>query len=298
MTTTQWKARSKVLGAAFLATLFIVPFKYAARDGNGAGAALGLLLSVSVLLLPWGSRRFLRASKEVRKNTLSLGWKLCLCAAFGNISQGFGFAALHPGVASVFIQMGMIFVAILSVVWLKEKLSVPLVVAMLLCMTGIVFSQRAALSGGTEINWGVAWAIGAALGFALMDLLSRKHANQVDLIASNWIRSVGGTIILACIPGAITQLLHFTPIQWGAVFLAGLIGPGLARQLLLSAARSLPAVESSLIQQIRAVMVLPLGSIAFGIWPTSDEWIGAVFIIVGLFIPPFIMFVKLKRKQV
>ena len=297
MTNNLWKARGKVLGAAFLATLFIVPFKYAARDGNGAGAALGLLLSVSVLLLPFGGRRLLTVSKEVRKNTLSLGWKLALCAAFGNMAQGFGFAALHPGLASVFIQMGMVFVAILSVLWLKEKLAAHLVAAVILCVGGIIFSQRAALTGGAEINWGAAWAIGAALGFALMDLLSRKHANHVELVASNWIRSLLGTLILACVPGAITQLLHFTPMQWGAVFVAGLIGPGLARQLLLSAARSLPAVESSLIQQFRAVMVLPLGSVAFGVWPTSDEWVGAAFIVSGLFVPPLIMLIKSRRKQ-
>ncbi len=297
MTNNQWKARSKVLGAAFLATLFIIPFKYAARDGNGAGAALGLLLSVSVLLLPWGGRRLLSASKDVRRSTLSLGWKLGLCAAFGNMAQGFGFAALHPGLASVFVQMSMVFVAILSVVWLKEKLSMYLVGAVILCVTGIGFSQRAALTGRVEINWGVAWAIGAALGFALMDLLSRKYANRVELVASNWIRSLWGTLILACVPGAITQLLNFTPMQWGAVFLAGLIGPGLARQLLLSAARNLPAVESSLIQQFRAVMVLPLGSVAFGVWPTIDEWVGAAFIITGLSVPPLIMFIKSKSKQ-
>ena len=297
MTNNQWKARSKVLGAAFLATLFIVPFKYAARDGNGAGAALGLLLSVSLLLLPWGGRRLLLASKDVRKSTLSLGWKLGLCAAFGNMAQGFGFAVLHPGLASVFVQMGMVFVAILSVVWLKEKLSVHLLAAVILCVTGIVFSQRAVLTGGVKINWGVAWAIGAALGFALMDLLSRKHANSVDLVACNWIRSLWGTLILACLPGAIPQLLNFTPMQWGAVFLAGFIGPGLARQLLLSAARNLPAVESSLIQQFRAVMVLPLGSVAFGVWPTSDEWVGAAFIVTGLFVPPLIMFIKSRSKQ-
>ena len=190
MTDSIWRARCKVLGAAFLAPLFIVPFKYAARDGNGAGAALGLLLSVSVLLLPWGGNRIVAASKEVRKNTFSPGWKLGLCAAFGNVAQGFGFTALHPGLASVFVQMSMVFVAIFSVVWLKEKLSARLWAAVTLCATGIAFSQRAASTGVAKINRGVAWTIGAALGFSLMDLLSRKHARQVDIVASNWIRSL------------------------------------------------------------------------------------------------------------
>ncbi|MCH2108533.1 MAG: DMT family transporter [Polyangiaceae bacterium] len=280
------RARLLVLGAMLSATAFILPFKYAARDGYGAGAALGLLISVSVWLFPPALYRFSKDSPDLRRRSFKLGWRLSLAAALGNIAQGFAFMELHAGVATVFIQTSVVFVALLGRLWLKEPFQPIFRLSLFFCLGGVVYSQLPFPTEMSQLNHGIFWGLASAFGFAMLDLLSRRYSQGADLIQSNFIRSLLAAVIISFLPGAVSQLLDFGAHRWLAISVAALLGPGIARQLLLQASKTLPALESSLLQQLRPVLALPVASLTFGIWPTHHEWWGSSLIILGVALGP------------
>ncbi len=277
-----------VLGAVLSATVFILPFKAAAEGGRGAGAALGLLGFVVVLFGPWAVARIHLLPAPVRLGSFSLAWKLAIFAAWGNVAQGYAFEQLHAGVATTFIQMNVLFVALLGVLWLGERLRYGVALGVFLAFLGVLVSQYPALSGHFSWSVGIFWAIGAALGFSLIDVLARRGAHAADPLLTNVIRALGATLLLSFVPGAVQQFLEMDREQVAACAAAALLGPGIARQLLIHAAQELPAVESALLQQLRPLLALPLGSVVFDQWPSDWEWIGCGFIIAGI-IAPFVL---------
>ncbi len=285
MSENRTNARLKVFASVLSATLFIVPFKFAASEGRGTGAAVVLLFFVTLFFSPWAILRWMRADGSTRKQTLRLSWKMSLCAALGNIAQGLAFQMLHAGVATTFIQMNILFVALLSVLWLGEQLRWTTVIGMILAMGGIVVIQWPALSGHLEWSIGVLWAVTAALGFSCLDILSRRDAHGVDAVATNVLRAGGAMMILLWVPGAQEQIASMGLAHIGACGLAALFGPGLARLLLISASRELPAAESALIQQLRPPLAIPLTSLVFGAWPSTWEWWGSGLVATGVIAP-------------
>lgn len=295
--TRQQRARLQVLLSVASATVFIFPFKSAASDGRGAGAAFGLLFFSGLLFSPWAAARYRRTSPEVKAVSWSLSWRMALVAAFGNIAQGYAFEQLHAGVAATFIQMNVLFVAILGALWLKERLSGSIVLGVLLALSGVVLTQWPALSGHLAWSRGISWAIAAALGFSCMDLLSRRYSNGADAVMVNVARSWMGASLLALIPGSVEQFFAMSAIQIGACALAAVFGPGMTRLLLITASRDLPAAETALLQQLRPPLALPLTSLVFGLWPTGWEWAGSAFVAAGVALPLAIQELRTKKAQ-
>lgn len=292
------RARLKVVLAVISAAVFVLPFRVAARDGRGAGAALGLLLSVVVLFAPWAARRWRRLAPPLRQNSFHLAWKIALAAAFGNIAQGYAFEMLHPGVAATVVQMNVLFVGLIGALWLREKLTLVTWIALLLSVAGAALSQSTLSNAAVELDWGVVWGLAAALGFSMMDLLSRREAHGVDSVVTNVLRCFGAALLLAALPAARAQLLSMGQTELLACAAASILGPGFARQLLISASRDLPAVESALLQQLRPLLALPLASLVFASWPTVWQWSGCGLISFGVALPSWTARVVARRRRV
>lgn len=293
-------ARLQVLAAALIATVFVIPFKYATSGPgawgfsaattssqrlSGAGAGLGLLICASLLLLPFAAFRSLKVSRSSLKKTSELGLRLALAAAVGNAAQGFAFSTLHAGVATVFIQMSVIFVGILGALWLGEAFGRVRRLAACLAVFGVILTQGSSAITNFSLSSGVYWAVLAAFGFALLDLISRRYSHACDPVIANFERSVFAALLLCFIPGALTEVLHLKWDQYLALLIAASLGPVLARLLLIRASQILPAIESSLIQQLRPALALPLASLIFQDWPTLQEWLGCSLVLAAVLTP-------------
>lgn len=273
-----------MLGAALAAALFVIPFKAAADGGHGKGAALGLLLGVVLWFAATTGWRWRRASSPTRRQSLVLAAKLALAAAIGNVAQGLAFSELHGGIASVLLQTHVLWVTLLGWLWLREPIGLRLGFGVALTVGGVL-SLHGGVGDASELRCGVLWAVLAAASFALLDALARRHMQGTDTYLVNTGRAALAALLIGLLPGAWAQLLAMGPFRLGACLLAALIGPGLARLLILSAARELPATENALIQQLRPVVALPLASVVWGHWPAPHEWRGCLLILLGVTLP-------------
>jgi drug/metabolite transporter (DMT)-like permease len=286
-----------VLLAVLCTALFLLPFKVAAEGGKGAGASLGALLFVGLLFAPWALQRHVKSEPEKRRATVSLAWKLGLAGALGNLAQGYAFDSIHPGVASTFIQLNALFVALLGSLWLAESLRAVTAFGIALALLGIVVAQWPAITGNFDWNWGIFWAVLAAFAFSIMDLASRRDSRDADSVVSNVLRSWLAMLLLALMPGVLRQFLSMGPLEVGACALAALLGPGLGRGLLISASRELPAAESALLQQLLPPLALPLTSVVFGTWPTKWEWWGSVLVGAGVVLPLLYTYLSTRERM-
>ena len=96
---------------------------------------------------------------------------------------------------------------------------------------------------------------------------------------------VCAALLLSFIPGVWTELLALHFDQLIALIIAAALGPVWARLLLMKAAKSLPALESSLIQQLRPALALPLASVIFQDWPQPHEWLGCSLVLLAVVTP-------------
>lgn len=287
-----------MLAAVVCTALFLLPFKFAAEGGRGAGASLGSLFFAGLFFAPWAVRRFVKSDTDKRRATLSFAWKLGLAAALANLAQGHAFDTIHIGVAASFIQLNALFVAVLGAVWLKESLRAVTGFGILLALLGIVLAQWPAVLGHFDWSLGIFWAVLAAFGFSLMDLLSRRDSTGADSVGANALRAWVAVAVLALVPGVLSQFLEMSLLRVAGCASAALLGPGLARVLLISASRELPAAESALLQQLLPPLALPLTSFVFGSWPTKWEWWGSAFVGAGVILPLLYTFLSGRERTV
>ena len=179
------------------------------------------------------------------------------------------------------------------------KLSYGIVATLiLLALLGIVLAQWPAVLGHFDWSLGIFWAVLAAFGFSLMDLLSRRDSTGADSVGANALRAWVAVAVLALVPGVLSQFLEMSLLRVAGCASAALLGPGLARVLLISASRELPAAESALLQQLLPPLALPLTSFVFGSWPTKWEWWGSAFVGAGVILPLLYTFLSGRERTV
>ena len=174
---------------------------------------------------------------------------------------------------SVALQFTLpIFTAILAILLLKERAYAHRWIATVLGFVGVLIIVR---PGFAEVNAGVAFALGAALLFGVVDVSTRF------LTRSDGIRTVlfYGFILqlpIAVIPAAATWVTPtLADIPWIVAFAIG----ALSAQVCIT--KSLATAEASLVSPVlylRLPIVAAIGYVFFAELPSVWTWVGAALI--------------------
>jgi drug/metabolite transporter (DMT)-like permease len=249
---------SVVLALLFFAALFnTVSFgvQVARRGVPARSAAEGLLSRASILL--------------------------SVFTVFGNYAAGRAIALLHPAVASVLIQLQVLFAAAAAYAFLAERVSLAFSLGAVLSLLGVALMQWRDGALGIDVLAGSAWGLGAALAFGLMQVITRSVAARVDPLRFNAERLWLSTLWLCLLPGQLASLLKVDAGTLALSALAACFGPFLGRVALIYAARHLSAALATLLGLLSPVVVLVLSIPLFGQLPRALELWGGLLAIVG-----------------
>jgi drug/metabolite transporter (DMT)-like permease len=240
-----------------------------------------------LVLLPFTLRT--KARREL-KSLSSRQWGLLLLLGilFYAVVQGtqfFGLAFLPAATVSLILNFTTLVVALMGIFWLAERpgwmgwmgISLSLIGAAVYFYP--VYLPRSQLFAiiiviiGTLTN-----AISAVLGRRI-----NHEENIPPLIVTTVSMGFGATLLLAA--GTISQgIPHLTARNWVVIIWLALVNTAFAFTLWNHTLRTLPAMESSIINSTMLVQIALLAWLALGEALTPKEWLGLLLVGAGVLV--------------
>jgi probable blue pigment (indigoidine) exporter len=196
---------------------------------------------------------------------------------------------ITAGIGSLATATNPVFIAFLSTVILKEKLSVPVILAIIICAAGVVVAALPLFEEAEVTTNGLLILLFSMLSYSVAAIyFSSQKWNDLHLLAINgWQTLIGGIFLL---PISLffykSELNHYNFTFWSAVLWLAIPVSIFAMQLWLWLLRSNP-VKAGL-----WLFLCPLFGFVFAAWLVGDKIsmytvIGMLLVLGGLFISQF-----------
>lgn len=197
-----------------------------------------------------------------------------------------GARTVNAAVGSFLVRIETVFILILSVIFLGERLRRREIIAALIILSGAFVIAEAEpgkifVSLKTGEASGIALILISALAFAMTEFFSKKIAANITPFNLVLIRNTALGFIFG-ITGLFLDSLE-TPAAdtYGIIVASAISGPILARLLFMNALRRTDLGKASLFGQIEPFFAALLSFFVLGDVPNVSQWIGGILIIAG-----------------
>ena len=240
-----------------------------------------LTLALPVLfLLGWLTlgRRLFRVGRK------DLGWML-LMGGLTAIYQVCFFAAIvrtNVTIATLItLCTAPVLVVMLSTWWTKEPLTRPVLLALCCALlgTGLLITVKPDFTAQSSLVSGVLLALGSALSYAVVTLISRTLAARCHPLQSIAIGFAFGAIVLLLAALATGLVMRYSPLGWSLLIYLGLVPTALAYGLFFTGMRSTSATVASTATLLEPLMAAALAWLLFGEHFNRNSLLGAGLLI-------------------
>jgi drug/metabolite transporter (DMT)-like permease len=277
------------LTLAFLSTAaasgFLTSYKVAASRGNPTDAVVVMLASAAILNSVTSTLQD-RGHAKIPLDPLSLWLSFvlaCLTLA-GNACAAGAVARLSPPLASVMQQTQVLFVALLGRVLLSERVSRRFWVGVLIAAVGLCILNFWGKNAGRLDGLGALFAVGSAVCFGAIAVLTRRYIHRIRPVAVNALRLWMAVALWFVVQRRLPALPLSTEFVVACV-VTGAFGPFLSRTSLMYALRYMPPTETTLIALLTPALTLLPAFLVFGTVPAAHELVGGALMIAGVALP-------------
>jgi len=291
----------KGLSFAFFATLggglFAIPYRLSLETVAPLTVVWGVFLWALLFSLPgaWLARHQTKFSWKIGGITLLIS--LAGLLANYSICQALK-GASSPTMLTLLQRSEIIITMLLSWLFLKEIITARVWLAVVVIIAGIIVMKLNSLS--FEFNeWSaIIWAITAAFGFAVMQVLAKSIIHEINPQVLNVSRLALALVILWSLEEVRLRVavLEFTEWQW--LVLAAFCGPFVGRVSLTYALRYLTISKIVIIGSFSPVVTLIFELLVFGTLINGYEAFGGIIMLSGIlwvFLPGLRRSVKLVK---
>ena len=277
--------QSKGLSFAMLAMLggglFAIPYRLSLETVAPLTVVWGVFLWALLFSLPgaWLARHQTKYSWKIGGITflISLAGLLAnysICQALNGASS--------PTMLTLLQRSEIIITMLLSWLFLKEIITARVWLAVVVIIAGIIVMKLNSLS--FELNeWSaIIWAITAAFGFAVMQVLAKSIIHEINPQVLNVSRLALALVILWSLEEVRSRVavLEFTEWQWLA--LAAFCGPFVGRVSYTYALRYLTISKTVIIGSFSPVATLIFELLVFGTLLNGYEAFGGTIMLAGI----------------
>lgn len=230
-----------------------------------------------------GGMWFFTGNYKVEKWSRREVFQTMICGVFLVLNWVFLFKAFEEMSISVAISiynLAPIFVLILGSLFLKEKMSIGAIIAVVICFVGSVFiiGMKQFTSLTVLFNSGFIWAIFSAICYA-MTMFIGKGITQLSAYAMTFIQTTVGIVML--FPIMNFDVFHgLTGWNWFYILGTGLIHTGFVYYLFFDSLRHLPTIVVSALVFVDPVVAILLDIVVLDFRPTVWQTLG-IFLIFG-----------------
>ena len=248
----------------------------------------GLRYSLAFLcLLPFLLRP---ASLAAMRGLSGRAWArlVVLGLLFYAITQGAQFVGLfylRPATVNLLLSFTPALVALLGIAWLAERLTALQWTGAGLSLVGVVvYFYPVSLAAGEVIGLAVvAVCVLANAGSSILGRHINRSGDIQPLVVTGVSMGVGAGVLLAAGVGG-QGLPRLSPLDWAIVGWLAVINTALAFTLWNHTLRTLPAVESSIINNTMLIQIAILAWLFLGDWLSGQEIVGLVLAVIGTLI--------------
>jgi drug/metabolite transporter (DMT)-like permease len=242
--------------------------------------AATVLVAIAVMLrgVAWPTRRD--------------AWRLLLLGLLGNglyqVLFIFGLSRTRAGVAALIIAAGPAWIAIISRLLGRERLSQIAAAGIGLQLVGVVCvvgSTRGFDGGGGDVMLGAALIAGGSLAWALFSVLLQPYtmrSHPMHLSALTMV-SGAGVILLLGLPELVRLDFGAIPFAaWGAIVYSALLAMVLAYLLFYRGVKVLGPTRTAMYGNLQPIIALGVAWVTLHEQPTGWQLVGTAFIMGGL----------------
>jgi drug/metabolite transporter (DMT)-like permease len=274
------------LVASLTAAGFLTTFKMAAALAPTADVVLVMLTSAAVFntvtsVVQHPGRELFRLNRV----SVVLAAALATLTLLGNHGAAEAVSRISAPLTSVMQQTQVLFVAVLGAFILGEIVSVRFWIGSGIAGAGLWLLHAAPVRTADIDPIGTLMAIGSALCFGLMSVLTRKYIFQIRPVSVNALRlwlSIGLWFLVE------RRLPVLGPDGHRMVLLAAaaaLFGPFLSRIALMYALKYIPPSHTTLLGLTTPVVTLGIAFVVFGTVPSAREATGGLIMLAGIALP-------------
>lgn len=276
------------LGAATGSALGVVPYKLATRQAEAAHVVLVLMFSaallntaasVPALLRHWPGR--LSTGQVCLRSTLRAGLWMGALAAVANYASSEAVARLDAAVASLLIQLQVLFAAWLGWAWLGEQVGVRFILGALVAVCGVALMQLDHARDAGE-QAGLWFGLVGAACFGSMQVVVRRYIHRLQPVWTNGLRLWMAVGLLAAVPGALHGALHCPREVIALAAASAFCGPFLGRLMMMLSARHIPAARSTLLGLSTPVLALLADWWVLDSLPRALQCVGGAVVVMGM----------------
>lgn len=208
-----------------------------------------------------------------------------LCGIFLVLNWVFLFKAFEEMSISIAISiynLAPIFVLILGTIFLRERMSVPGILATLICFIGSIFivGIENFQSINQFVNSGFVWALLSAICYALT-MFTSKTIQQLSPYATTFLQTIVGIVMLLPFCN-FDVFVGLTTSNWLYILGTGIIHTGFVYYLFFDSIRNLSTIIISVLVFVDPVVAILLDTFLLDFRPTILQIIGIFFIFVGI----------------
>ncbi len=273
------------LAAPFWAALFLIPYKAAVERADRASVLAALLLSAALFntLIALAIDR--KSALQFDRVAIGTAVLLALATILGNSALGLALPLIGPGMSSVMMKAQVLITPLLSLWFLGERASGRLWAGGGVALLGFTLPQLLQ-DGPRPTQVGYLWALGAALCFSAMQVLTRRVITRIRTAAVNaarlWLATAALWLLPTSMGGATFDL---DPETWQLAIVAGILGPGISRLCLMSALKAITPSTSALVSLTGPIFAFGLAWVFLSTLPSTYDVLGAILVLAGVLWP-------------
>jgi drug/metabolite transporter (DMT)-like permease len=275
-----------VASAACFATLGILT-KWAFAHGAEPMSLLAVRFALAAVVM--GVAQALRDPKALRVTGGDLLRFLGLSlTGYGAASLCYAFAVreIGPSVTTVLLYTYPALVSIIGWVFLREAFPMKRVAAVVLTFAGCALVANVFAPGSTVTARGVALGMGAALGYAVFNLLSYRllgRTPRLTIMAYTFAFSAVALTAVAASSGTLATVAAWDVYAWGVVTLIVAVPTFAAVMLYLGGIARMGAAQAAVVSTLELPFTVVFAALAFPLERlTVVQLIGAAIVLGGV----------------
>ncbi len=264
--------------AVFMAAAFLIPYRYAVEGAPRFTAMTAMFVSAGVFNAGVAAVYTKRWGFDAV--ALKAAVVLATFTFIGNLGIAQSLPTIGAGMTSVVLKSQVVLTPVIAYWALSERLSGRFWAGAVLALAGVALPAVVEQQGFVA-SLGYGWAFVAAVGFAGMQIVTRRVIDRIEPAAVNALRLF--LVVAVMQSSAEGRAVWSAPASvWLAAGLAGLLGPGLSRLALMTAVRYVSPSFTALVALVGPIFAFGLGAVFFSEAPTTTDLLGAGLVLAGV----------------
>lgn len=253
-------------------------------------ALLTMLRLLFIVLFLVGLSTYQQHHTRVKKSDIPAVIFLGVFGVFINQWSFFrGLQTADPTTSALILATTPILTGFLAAIFLKEKLTIRMLVGSIVAIIGIIFVVTKGTLLSLQIDKGLLWIVVTMVTFAMMIIITRLLAKKIDPLTMTLYSNIIGLIVSIPLFALLDRPLRISSnmFDWLLLIVTAVIVHGIANLIWNQNIRYVDASKASILSNLEPFVAMLMGLVILYKPITAVEILGSFFIVGGVIVSTY-----------